>query len=240
MTAFTLEVCVDTVDLLDICATPMVDRIELCSALSAGGLTPSLGLMRCAYSVREKTHAMIRPRAGDFVYGARDIDAMHADINAAKDAGLAGIVIGAATRERDLDVVVLRDLIGCAGDLCITLHRVIDTLIDPLVAIDIAVDLGINRILSSGMETAAAQGADFLAQMKQHAGDRIEIMVGAGVTAQNLTDLASKTGIHDFHSSGSYGAVALSDPFGLGAVADPQHVLGNISKMHAVLNSLKI
>lgn len=240
MTAFTLEVCVDTVDLLDICATPKVDRIELCSALSVGGLTPTLGLMRCAYSVREKTHAMIRPRAGGFVYGARDIDAMRADIDAAKDAGLAGIVIGAATRERDLDVVVLRDLIGCAGDLCITLHRVIDTLIDPLAAIDIAVDLGISRILSSGMEATAAQGADFLAQMKQHAGDRIEVMAGAGVTAQNLADLASKTGIRDFHSSCSYGAVALSDPFGLGGVADPRHVLGNISKMHTALNSLKI
>lgn len=154
MTGFTLEICVDSVALLDVCATPMVDRIELCSALSAGGLTLSLGLMHGAYGVREKTHAMIRPRAGDFVYRARDIEVMRADIDAARDAGLAGIVIGAATHARALDVNVLRDLIGCAHGLCVTLHRVIDTLIDPLAAIDLAVDLGFSRILTSGKEPA--------------------------------------------------------------------------------------
>ena len=236
MTGFTLEICVDSVALLDVCATPMVDRIELCSALSAGGLTPSLGLMRCAYGVREKTHAMIRPRAGDFVYGARDIDVMRADIGAARDAGLAGVVIGAATQARTLDIDVLRDLISYASGLCITLHRVVDTLIDPLAAIDCAVDLGISRILTSGKETTALQGADFLADMKQRAGDRIEIMAGAGVTAQNLTGLADKTGIRAFHSSGSYGGETSDDPFGLGAVATPEHVLSNILRMHAVFN----
>ena len=214
----------------------MVDRIELCSALSAGGLTPSLGLMRCAYGVREKTHAMIRPRAGDFVYGARDIDVMRADIGAARDAGLAGIVIGAATQARALDIDVLRDLISYASGLCITLHRVVDTLIDPLAAIDCAVDLGISRILTSGKETTALQGADFLADMKQRAGDRIEIMAGAGVTAQNLTGLADKTGIRAFHSSGSYGGETSDDPFGLGAVATPEQVLSNILRMYAVFN----
>lgn len=238
MTAFTLEICVDTVDVLDVCATPMVDRIELCSALSAGGLTPSLGLMRSANSLREKTHAMIRPRAGDFVYGARDIDVMRADIGAAKIAGLAGIVIGAATQERELDVDVLRDLIRRAGGLCVTLHRVIDTLIDPLAAIDIAADLGISRILTSGKELTAMHGADFIADMKQHAAGRIEIMAGSGVNATNLAALAAQTGIRAFHSSGGHSGVPPDDPFGLGSAGNPELVLGNILKMHAVLLGL--
>ena len=217
----------------------MVDRVELCSALNAGGLTPSLGLMSCANGVRGKAHAMIRPRAGDFVYGARDIDVMREDIDAAKDAGLAGIVIGAATKERALDLDVLSDLIRHANGLCITLHRVIDTLIDPLWAIDCAVDLGISRILTSGQKTTAIMGAEFIAHMKEHAGNRIEIMAGSGVNAQNLATLVDKTGVHAFHSSASFGRESSDDPFGLGYAAKSALVLSNITKMHAILNGLK-
>lgn len=227
----------DTIGVLDVCTTPMVGRIELCSALSAGRLTPSLGLMQSANAVREKTHAMIRPRADGFLYGARDIDVMRANIGAAKNAGLAGIIIGAATQERELDVNVLGDLIRRAGSLCVTLHRVIDTLIDPLAAIDIAADLGISRILTSGKELTVMRGADFITDMKQHAAGQIEIMAGSGINATNLATLAAKIGIRDFHSSGSHNGVPPDDQFGLGSAGNPELVLGDISRMHAVLLS---
>jgi copper homeostasis protein len=235
MTALRLEVCVDSADLLDVCATPMVDRIELCSALNTGGLTPSFGLMQCANAVWAKTHAMIRPRAGDFIYSTRDIDGMHADIDAVRRAGLAGVVIGAATPDRTLDMAILRDLIDAAGGLCVTLHRVIDTVVDPLVAVDQAIDLGIARILSSGAAPSATAGADMLAAMEQRANGGITIMAGAGVTARNLAALRTKTGLSDFHSSCSYGGMVADDPFGLGAVSDPDLVRGNIMELHAIL-----
>lgn len=238
MTPYTLEICLDSVDVLDVCATPMVGRIELCAALGVGGLTPSAGLMQAAYGVRAKTHAMIRPRAGDFIYGPRDIEVMRADIDAVRNAGLAGIVIGAATKDKQLDIRVLKDLIGWAQGLCITLHRVIDTVVDPIAAIDVAVSLGIDRILTSGQAASAANGADMLVRMKHHAGDRIEIMAGAGVTDQNLTTLARETGIQAFHSSASFGSSTSPTSLGLGTVTDPNTVQRNIKKLHTIMASL--
>lgn len=238
MTGLTLEICLDSVDVLDVCTSPMVDRIELCSALGVGGLTPSHGLMQAADHVRAKTHAMIRPRAGDFIYGPRDIAVMCADIEAAGNAGLAGIVIGAATTNRQLDAAVLKQLIGCAGGLCITLHRVIDTLADPFAAIDVAVDLGIDRILTSGQAVTAAQGTDMIARMNDHADGRISIMAGAGVTDQNLIALAHHTSIDAFHSSASFGAAAKTGVFGLGDVTDPNVVRDNIQKLRAAMNNV--
>ncbi len=197
--SLTFEVCIDTAAGYAACAG-VVDRIELCSALDVGGLTPCPGLLAAAQESDIPSHAMIRPRAGDFCYGAADQKAMRASIEAVKKAGLAGVVISAAKGDQ-LDIATLRELVAAAEGLDITLHRVIDLLPAPLSAMEQAIDLGIHRILTSGGAPRAEDGQSTLQAMQAAAKGRIEIMVGSGVSVSNLAELATNTGITSFHAS---------------------------------------
>ncbi|WP_380058300.1 copper homeostasis protein CutC [Falsihalocynthiibacter sp. SS001] len=210
-----LEVCIDTVQGLRACQTG-VDTIELCSALSVGGLTPSSGLIAAARESAVPVHAMVRPRAGGFVYSEDDILTVLGDLTAVRNAGLAGAVVGAATPERKLDISALTRIADEAGDLGLTLHRVIDTLLDPLEAIEQVIDLGFKRILTSGGQTTAQEGVEQLRQMHERAAGRIEIVVGSGVNIENVKALADATGARSFHAScGSEGhADPLNESFG--------------------------
>jgi len=125
---FTLEVCVETAGGLEACKG-IVDRIELCTGLEVGGLTPSAGLMIAARESGLETHVLIRPRTGDFELSSQDLAVALNDIRAVKDAGLHGVVIG-ATKGAILDLGVLKELIAAADGLCITLHRAFDTVTD--------------------------------------------------------------------------------------------------------------
>lgn len=201
----TLEVCIDDAAGLAAChALPprdRPDRIELCSALALGGLTPSRGLMQAAGRGSIPAYAMIRPRAGDFRFDADEVAVMLNDIATARAAGLHGVVLGAEAADGTLDAHVLAQLCAGARGLGRTLHRVIDLTPDPLAAIDTAVALGFDRILSSGAAGDALSGQTILARMRAHAGTRIEIMAGAGITAENVADLAAATGLAAFHAS---------------------------------------
>ncbi|SMP06784.1 copper homeostasis protein CutC [Shimia sagamensis] len=197
--SLTFEVCIDTAAGYAACAD-VVDRIELCSALDVGGLTPCPGLIAAAQDSAVPSHVMIRPRAGDFCYDATDQKAMRASIEAVKKAGLAGVVIGASKGDQ-LDIVTLRELVAAAEGLEVTLHRVIDLLPEPLSAMEQAIDLGIHRILTSGGAPRAEDGQATLQAMQAAAKGRIEIMVGSGVSVSNLAELATNTGITSFHAS---------------------------------------
>jgi len=201
MAAATLEVCIDDLAGLAACQAAGADRVELCAALALGGLTPSVGLMRAAAAQNLPVYALIRPRSGDFRYSASEIEIMAADIAAARDCGLSGVVLGAATADRRLDVTVLERLSAAAAGMGRTLHRVVDTLADPLAAVDVAVDLGFERILSAGGAATAAAGAATLAAMQRRAAGRIEIMAGAGITARQAPALLAATGIRSLHAS---------------------------------------
>lgn len=196
----TIEVCVDNPQSLDASIAGGADRIELCSALSCGGLTPSRGFIEIAANLAVPVHAMIRPRDGDFDYAAAEIALMKADIRACTEAGLAGIVIG-ATNGGSLDLSTMSDLIDCAGSLHVTLHRAFDILDEPLRAIDDAVLLGVGRILTSG---GAPRAEDCIPQIRSyvvHANDRLSIMAGSGVNAENAARLVRGTGVRDLHGS---------------------------------------
>ena len=197
-----LEICVDSLQGLAAAAAGGADRIELCSALGLGGLTPSPGLMAQAASAAVPCHAMIRPRAGDFVLRAGDLDVMRGDIAAARSAGLAGVVIGGALPNRKLDTDTLGELIDAAQGMHVTLHRVFDLTPDPFAALDAAMALGVRRVLTSGQAATAQQGADLLTRLVKHAAGRIEIMAGGGVTAENAPVLVS-TGVDALHASAS-------------------------------------
>ncbi|MBO9395262.1 copper homeostasis protein CutC [Shimia sp. R9_2] len=205
----TFEVCIDSPAGLNACAG-LVDRIELCSALELGGLTPDPGLIALAAQSDLPSHVMIRPRAGDFHYDAAETQAMCASIHAVKEAGLAGVVIGA--RQGDvLDLDTLSTLMRAADGLEVTLHRVIDLLPDPIAAMEQAISLGIDRILTSGGAPKAIDGLAQIARLHSAANGRIEIMAGSGVSVSNLAEIAEKTGITSFHSSCAKGMPVAAD-----------------------------
>lgn len=201
-----LEVCVDNARGLDAARRGGADRIELCSALALDGLTPSVGLMQAAARLDRPVYAMIRPRDGDFVFSDADVDIMLRDIDAARDSGLRGVVLGANRPSGELDSVVLARLCQHAAGLGMTLHRSIDVVPDPIAAVDIAVELGFERILTSGGADRAPNGIDQIARMVAHAGGRLSIMAGSGVTPRNAAEILRLTGVRELH--GSCGAPA--------------------------------
>lgn len=196
-----LEICVDTVAAATVAAQAGVARIELCAALSEGGLTPSLGLMKAAANLPVASHAMIRPRAGGFVYSDAEIKVMLEDIAAAKQVGLAGVVFGVLTSDGALDLPVLQQLVQAAHPLEVTLHRAIDMTEDPFLALEQAITLGFRRVLTSGPYESALEGAEVIAKLVTRANGRIEIMAGSGIGPQNVLEIQALTGVQDIHSS---------------------------------------
>jgi copper homeostasis protein len=186
MARILLEVCVDSAAGLDAAVAGGADRIELCSALEIGGLTPAPGLMRRAAGCGLPVHAMVRAGPGGFVLSGADLEVMLADIAAVRAAGLAGVVFGAVTPGGRLDVPALKRLCDAARGLDLTLHRAVDLCEDAEAAVGQAIALGFHRILSSGGARTAPEGVDRLAVMFRAAAGRITIMPGSGVTAARL------------------------------------------------------
>ncbi len=196
-----LEVCVDSAEGLHSAIEGGADRIELCSALELGGLTPSQALMELASRVPIPVYAMIRPRAGSFCFSADDEAIMAADIGNARNAGLAGVVLGASLANGSLDVTLLERLIAEANGLGTTLHRAFDLVPDAESALEQAIALGFERILTSGLSQTAEEGLDNLRHLTGKAGKRISIMPGSGVSAGNVGRIIEATGATEVHAS---------------------------------------
>ena len=195
-----LEICVDCHDGLAAAVAGGADRIELCSALSEGGLTPGPGLIRAAADCPHPCHAMIRPRGGDFVLRPGEQTGMIEDIAAIRATGLAGVVFGLLHPDGRLDLDALSTLVEASGDLHVTLHRAFDLVRDPFEALDHAVDLGVRRILTSGQSVTARDGVPLLQRLVSYADGRIEIMAGGGITPDCVCDLVA-TGVDALHAS---------------------------------------
>jgi copper homeostasis protein len=218
-----LEVCVDTAEGLAEAVAGGADRIELCAALALGGLTPSAGLIALAARCGVPVVAMIRPRAGDFVWSEAEVAMMEAEIFAVGTGGLAGVVLGASLPDGRLDVPVLRRLVAATQRFLrrnrfgafegsgpefsktprpfeLTLHRCIDLVPDFGEALEVAASLGFHRILTSGGEATAEAGAARIGQMVAQAAGRIKIMPGSGVTPGNAAMLKG-LGITEIHGS---------------------------------------
>jgi len=197
----TLEICVEDIQGMVAAIAAGANRIELCSALDVGGLTPSAGLMLLARFSPVPVYALIRPRAGSFHYDSADEMVMLGDIDMAREVGLAGVVLGASLPDGHLDTARLQRLVARADGLRLTLHRVFDLTPSPLRALDEAVALGFERILTSGGERHAAQALPQLKQLVEHARGRISIMPGSGITADNAAEIIAATGAHEIHAS---------------------------------------
>ncbi len=203
MGKFILEVCVDSVESALAAVRGGADRLELCSNLVIGGTTPSLYLYR---EIRKHTnipiHILIRPRFGDFCYSPAEVSIMKHEIQAFREAGAEGVVIGVLKLDGTLDVDVMRELIDCAEGMHVTLHRAFDMCKDPMEALKQAAELGIKTILTSGQQDSAMAGAELLAELVRCAGDEIQIQAGAGVKPEVIETLFVRTGIRAYHMSG--------------------------------------
>lgn len=195
-----LEVCVDSPAGVAAAIEGGASRIELCSALDVGGLTPSPGLIALAARAPIPVYAMIRPRAGSFVFDAQDEAAMFADIETVVAAGLAGVVIGASHADGTLDMALLTRLKMAAGRAGVTLHRAFDLVPDMEIALEQAVELGVERILTSGGARLAVDGARMLARLHLQAGGRIGIMPGSGLRPDNIETILG-CGVGEVHAS---------------------------------------
>lgn len=196
-----LEVCIDTPAGLAAAIAGGADRIELCAALALQGLTPAPGLMALAAKASIPIYPMIRPRNGDFCYDAGDLDAMRRDIDAVRAYGLAGVVIGANRPDGELDLAVLEKLVEHSKGLGMSLHRSFDLVPDQAAALEIAIDLGFERVLTSGGALTAQAGAERIAALVEQAAGRIGILAGAGVKPGNVAELVKRTGVREVHGS---------------------------------------
>lgn len=198
----TIEVCAANLQSVLAARDGGAHRIELCSALDTGGLTPSPGLIHAAVRAAEMpVCALIRPREGNFVFSADEVRIMADDIAFCRENGVHGVVIGALTEARHLDIEALKTMAAAAGNLELVFHRAFDFVQNPDEALETLIDLGFSRILSSGQEKSAWDGREQLAHWVNLAANRITIMPGSGIHAHNIVDLWRFTGASAFHLS---------------------------------------
>jgi copper homeostasis protein len=200
----TLEICVDSVASAVTAQAGGADRVELCSALFEGGLTPSAGLLSV---VRERLHidvaAMIRPRGGDFCVSDDEFAVMERDVDEAKVRGANVLVFGLLHPDGTVDRERTARLVERARPLPVTFHRAFDMARDPWEALEVLVELGIERVLTSGQERTAVEGLEVLTELVRRAAGRISVMPGGGVTERNLKKILEVTGAQEIHGSAS-------------------------------------
>ncbi|GIF03824.1 copper homeostasis protein CutC [Actinoplanes siamensis] len=197
-----------------------VDRIELCSALALGGVTPSLGLIEAAVSMpgAVPVHVLVRPRPGDFAYEPAEVATTVRDVRHALAAGAAGVVIGGVRAGR-IDTGLVTSVVDAAGPATVTFHRAFDLLPEPVEAIETLLALGVRRVLTGGGPTTVGDSLPALARLVAAAADRLEIMAGGGVRA-DLVGALVRTGVPAIHASAKR-AVTETVDLTLGTAAPP-------------------
>lgn len=191
-------------------------RIELCSALDAGGITPSQGLIRAAvHQLKIPVNVLIRPREGHFCYSENELDIMLDDIRFCHEAGVHGVVVGALTIDNQLDLPKMQAMKNMAGDMEIVCHRAFDFTADPAASLEQLITLGYSRVLSSGQMASAYEGRFLLKKLTEQAAGRISVMPGAGISADNIRAIAEATRAQEFHFTGKKKAAGMADIPGL-------------------------
>lgn len=196
------EVCIDSVVGAIAAEAGGAGRVELCSALELGGLSPSIGLLAATVAATSlPVMAMVRPRGGNFCYSETEIRIMETDIAACKKTGAAGLVFGALLADGRIDVATTERLVRAARPLPVTFHRAFDYCADPFLALDQLIDIGVERVLTSGQAASAPQGRELLRGLIDRATGRIGILPGGGIRPQHTKALLSYTGAAEFHAT---------------------------------------
>ncbi|XP_029305652.1 copper homeostasis protein cutC homolog [Cottoperca gobio] len=198
---FLMEACVDSVESAVNAERGGAGRLELCSSLLEGGLTPSQGLLQVVKQyVKIPVYVMIRPRGGDFLYSDHEVEVMRKDIEMMKSQA-DGLVLGALTEDGRVDATLCMELLAAARPLPVTFHRAFDMVHDPAVALETLVSLGFQRLLTSGCDNSALEGLPLIKRLIDQAKGRISIMPGGGITERNLQRILEGSGAQEFHCS---------------------------------------
>lgn len=239
-----LEVCIDSVESALAAELGGASRIELCSDLLEGGITPSAGLIAAVRRhVAIDLFVMIRPRGGDFIYTDLEFALMRDDIDHARKLGVHGLVLGILTERGAVDIERTRALVQAAAPLPVTFHRAIDMTPDPMAALDDVLATGAVRILTSGGAPDAFVGRGEIRRMVQAAEGRLAIMAGGGITLENIAAIAQETGVKEFHATAR---IDIPSPAGfrqqrvtMGSIPDReyQRSVAQVEKVRALLNA---
>lgn len=205
-----IEVCASTINSVLNAKLANAHRVELCTELGLGGLTPSFGMIKQATLLDLPIHVLIRPRSGHFVYSKDEIKMMYDDIIQCKEMGCAGVVVGVLNKTYDLAHEVLATMVALARPMQITFHRAFDLVKDPQKTLETLVDLGFDRILSSGQKNTALEGLPLLQKILQWSDHRIEIMPGGGINFDNCLSFRD-AGFEHLHLSG-FKSISLEAP----------------------------
>jgi len=197
-----LEVCVDSVQAARAAAAAGADRIEYCARLDLGGTTPVLQELERVLELLElPVFAMVRPRGGDFVHDEPELRAMTEDLKAVRALGVHGVVLGVLGPDGRIDRESLRRLRQEAGDLPLTFHRAFDELERPLEGLETLLELGVDRLLTTGGPPTAWEGREMLQELVRAAGEELVVMPGGGVRQDHVHALLEHTGAREVHSS---------------------------------------
>lgn len=200
---FRFEVCANGVESCIAAQEGGADRVELCAGIPEGGTTPSYGEIKTARRILDRTrlHVIIRPRGGDFLYTPLEIERMMEDIRLCRDLGADGVVFGCLCADGTIDHDANARLLEASRGMSVTFHRAFDRCRDPHGALVQLADLGFDRILTSGQQPTALEGVPLLRQLHGEAAGRIHLLAGCGVREENIRQIRTATGIHEFHFS---------------------------------------
>ncbi|TCK67603.1 copper homeostasis protein [Winogradskyella wandonensis] len=227
-----LEVCANSYQSAKNAQDAGAYRVELCQELSIGGITPSYGLLKQVIeNLKIKTFVLIRPRSGNFVYSEEEFQIMKNDIQLCKDLGCHGIVSGVLNPDVTIDVKRTNELVELSKPLPFTFHRAFDEVKNPKEALEQLIDLGVERVLTSGQKKTAQEGLDLLKQLNEIADGRITILAGGGINASNASKFKA-IGLQEIHASAS---VTINQPNSMFAM--PQTV-SDITKIKAILDAI--
>ncbi|MDR1950760.1 MAG: copper homeostasis protein CutC [Bacteroidales bacterium] len=200
-----IEICVDSLDSSLVAQNAGAYRVELCANLLEGGTTPSFALIETARKLLTKTklYVLVRPRGGDFLYNDLEFEILKSDIHHCGKIGCDGVVIGLLNSNGTIDMTRNLELVKIAKrySMGVTFHRAFDRCVDLFQGLEDVINLGCERILTSGGKNTAIEGAEVIAQLIEKANGRIIIMPGAGLTPENVSELIEKTRTTEIHGT---------------------------------------
>lgn len=195
-----LEICVDSFASALAAAAGGAHRIELCAGIDSGGVTPSYGLIRSVCSrLRIPVQVLVRPRPGGFRYSPDELAIMRKDVQVAKELGASGVVFGMLSARGSIDAAAMARLIRAARPMSVTFHRAFDHVAGRESALSALVDLGVDRLLTTGGAPTAFAGRGPLGDLVERAGDRIAVMAGGGITHSIVARIIAETGVREVH-----------------------------------------
>jgi len=239
-----LEVCASNYQSAFNAQQAGADRIELCSELAVGGITPSFGLLKEVIDTLDiPVFVLIRPRSGNFTYSDAEFEIMKKNIELSKELGVSGIVSGVLNRDNSIDIERTKVLVNLANPLPFTFHRAFDWAPDPTEALEQLIELGVDRVLTSGQAANSEKGLGLLNKLRIQAKGRISILPGGGINSSNAA-IFKASGFNEIHASASNSNETIAQPEismnSMSFLSDTKEFYSDPEKIAAILSSVRI